>query len=273
MIRLAAILFLLALFPSASSWAEGFVLPVEAKSAVVMDGNTGEFLIEIRADERVYPASTTKILTIHLAALLADLESDVIVSDAAVRLSDAQAVRLGLAAGDKINLMELLKATMVSSGNDGALAIAYAVSGDEQAFVDVMNRYAVSIGCTDTHFANPHGLHDEMHFTSARDMARIAFEAIHNEAFLSIAGIGRYTMAGETFVAKGNSFFANLQSDYYYPGAFGLKTGYHQQAGYCFIAAAEKDGQRMIAAVFGCSSYGACFRAARALLDAGFDKK
>lgn len=270
--RVFALMLILLFIPSACVWAEGFVLPRDAKSAIVIDGYTGEVLLEINADVRVYPASTTKILTVFLGFLLEDTEKTVTISQTAVRLPD-DAVRIGLKTGERVQLGDLLTATLVKSGNDGANAIAEAVAGDNETFAQLMNEYVIGIGCTDTHFVNPSGLHDEEHYTTARDMAKIAFEAMQHEKFRAIAGIGRYTLpetnmsAARTFTSHGRAFFDNPQSDYYVAGANGLKTGYHERAGYCFVATAERSGKLLIAAVYGCVSYGACFRNAAALLE------
>lgn len=276
--RIIALMLILLFIPSACAWAEGFVLPCAAISAIVIDGYTGEALLEINADARVYPASTTKILTVFLGFLLEDTEKMVTIPSSAVRLPD-DAVRIGLKAGEGVRLGDLLTATLVKSGNDGANAIAEIVAGDTETFAQLMNEYVIGIGCTDTHFVNPSGLHDEEHYTTARDMAKIAFEAMQHEEFQAIAGIGRYTLpetnmsAARSLSSHGRAFFDNPQSDYYVAGANGLKTGYHEMAGYCFVATAEREGRLLIAAVFGCESYGACFRNAAALLECGFEKK
>lgn len=262
---------------SACAQAESFVLPLNARNAILIDGDTGETLYELRADERIYPASTTKILTVYLALLLEDTDRTATVSQTAVRLPEG-AMRIGLEAGEKLTLHDLLLATLVKSGNDGANVIAESVSGSNEAFAALMNQYAIGIGCTDTHFVNPSGLHDEKHYTSARDMAKIAFEAMHLEAFSQLAGVSRYTLPAteqneaRALLSHGHSFFGNKKSEYYYPGARGIKTGYHEQAGYCFVACAQRDGKQLIAAVFGCGSYAQCFGDAARLFDFGFEK-
>jgi len=277
--RIVILVLAICMLSSACVQAEEFVLPLNAGSAILIDGETGEVLYELNADERICPASTTKILTVFLGLLMGDTQETVTVSHSAVRLTDSEAVRIGLKAGEKVNFGELLQATLVKSGNDGANAIAEAVAGSQSAFAALMNGYAVSIGCTDTHFANASGLHDENHYTSARDMARIAFEAMQYEGFRKMAAVGRYTMektnmSGErVLTSHGRAFFDNPQSEYYFEGACGIKTGYHLKAGYCFVAAAERDGHLLIAAVFGCGSYASCFRDCAKLMEYGFEKK
>ena len=275
--RFFAILTVLGIMLSFAALAEEKQIVISAPNAIVISGETGEILYEHNADEHIYPASTTKILTVFLGALIGDSNSSVTISQKAVRMPD-DAMRIGFEAGEVLPLKNLLLATLVQSGNDGANAIAESVSGSIPAFVDLMNQYVVSIGCTDTHFTNPSGLHDENHFTSARDMALITFEAMNNEAFRELSGIGRYNLPptnlreAQILTSHGRAFFENKNSDYYYPGACGIKTGYHSEAGYCFIACAEKNGHTLIAAVFGCTSYGSCFSNAKSLLDYGFGK-
>ena len=277
--RIVILVLAICTLSSACVQAEEIVLSLNAGNAILIDGETGEVLYELNADERIYPASATKILTVFLGLLMGDTQETVTISHSAVRLADSEAVRIGLKSGEKVNFGELLQATLVKSGNDGANAIAEAVAGSQSAFAALMNGYAVSIGCTDTHFANASGLHDENHYTSARDMARIAFEAMQYEAFREMAAVGRYTMektnmSGErVLTSHGRPFFANPQSEYYFEGACGIKTGYHLKAGYCFVAAAEREGRLLIAAVFDCGSYSACFRDCAKLMQYGFEKK
>lgn len=271
-------LLLCLLLPTASI-ADTIALSLKASNAILIDGKSGDVIYEQKADERIYPASTTKILTVFLGFLLADTEQVIVVSPQAVRLSDPQAVRIGLQTGEQMSFRDLLYATMIQSGNDGANAVAEVVSGDQEHFAALMNQYAIGIGCTDTHFTNPSGLHDDQHYTTARDMAKIAFEAMQLDEFKELAAIGRWTMPAtnmnkaRVLSSHGRGFFDNPQSSYYFDGACGIKTGYHTQAGYCFVAAAEREEGMLIAAVFGCKSYAECFRDAAELLQYGFSKK
>jgi len=273
-----ALILIVCMLSSACVQAEGFALSWEVKNAILIDGETGEVLYEKEADVRIFPASTTKILTVYLGLLLGDPERTATVSQTAVRVPQ-DAVRIGLKTGEEVRFYDLLQATLVKSGNDGANVIAETISGSNEAFAKLMNDYVIGIGCTDTHFTNPSGLHDENHFTTARDMAKIAFEAVNMPEFAAMSAVGHYTLpatnaSGERALqSQGRSFFYNKNSDFYYDGAFGLKTGYHAKAGYCFVAAAEREGKTLIAAVFGCYSYADCFRNAKRLLDYGFSEK
>ena len=275
--NLLALLLALCLSLCLAVNAEQEEITLYARNAIVINGETGEEIYALNADERVYPASTTKILTVLLGILTKDEAQVVTISEDAVRLP-SDAVRIGLKAGEKLTFGELLTATLVKSGNDGANAIAEAVSGDAEAFARLMNGYTAAIGCTDTHFVNPSGLHDENHYTTPRDMAKIAFEAMQFEEFRDRAARGRYTLketnksAVRTLSSHGRNFFANAESEYYFKGANGIKTGYTKAAGYCFVSGAERDGKKVIVCVFGCGSYGQCFRDAKKLFLYAFDK-
>lgn len=162
-------------------------------AAILIEANTGMVIYEKNADARMYPASTTKILTTYLGLLMGDLGSTAVTSSTALQIS-ADSSTIPLSQGEEINFRDLLFATMVRSGNDGANVIAENISGSIPAFVDLMNTYAASLGCRNTHFANANGLHDENHYTTARDMAIIAREAMQNETFRKIASTVTYAL-------------------------------------------------------------------------------
>ena len=146
---------------------------------------------------------------------------------------------------------------MIRSGNEGASLIAQTIGGSISGFVDMMNQAALNLGCTDTHFANANGLHDDAHVTTARDMAKIAQAAMQNETFRAIAKTYTYRLPKSNLqrarVIVGNSenwLNANEDNPNYYPYATGIKTGYHSRAGYCYVGSAEKDGVSLISVVF-----------------------
>ena len=140
---------------------------------------------------------------------------------------------------------------MLLSANDGCNVIAETVSGSIEAFVDLMNRYASDLGCTSTHFANPHGYHDDDHYTTARDLAIIAQAAMKIDMFRTIAGTKSTTIPATNLsrrrsITSTNQLFQTGTEDnpnkYYYADAIGIKTGQHSMAGYCFVGAAERNG-------------------------------
>ena len=156
-----------------------------AKSAILIEATTGKIIFEKNADQMMYPASTTKILTVFLGIIKGNLESEVTATAESVNLPYGSS-SIPLEIGETINFKDLLYATMIRSGNDGANLIAETVAGSIPAFVDAMNQAATMIGCTGTHFTNPSGLDDINHYTTAHDMALIAREAMQNDLFRDI---------------------------------------------------------------------------------------
>ena len=230
-----------------------------ALSAILLTQETGEIVFEKDADTVRYPASTTKILTVLLGIMFVeDLYQTVTVSETAVAVpSDSSTMYLQ--AGEEIRFIDVLYGTMLLSGNDGANVIAETVSGSISRFVDLMNETAQLYGCTSTHFANAHGYHDDNHFTTARDMARIAREAMNNEIFREIARTVTYQIPrtnkqrARTITTKSEYLLTGSDSSpnkYYFPDATGIKTGSHSRSGYCFVGSATRDGVSLVSVVF-----------------------
>ena len=226
-----------------------------AQAAVLIDAQTGEVLFEKNATTRLYPASTTKIMTLMLA-LESDiaLDTQITIPEVAQNVPSDSSV-VPVYAGEVMTFEDLLYGTMLNSGNDGANAIAYIVSGNIASFVDMMNQRAEELGCTSTHFANAHGYHDDTHYSTALDLARIAQAAMQDETFRTIVSTARYTMGATVNRGEYNitttSEMVNPASSYYYEGCIGIKTGYHSRAGQCFVGAYEKDGISLISVVLG----------------------
>ena len=229
-----------------------------ALSAVLMTQDKGEVIFEKDADELRYPASMTKILTVLIAlTFVDDLDEMVTVSETAVNVP-ADSSTMYLKVDEEIRLIDVIYGTMLLSANDGANVIAEAVSGDIPRFVDLMNRTAQTMGCTSTHFVNPHGYHDDNHFSTARDMAIIAREAMKNEVFREIVGTTSYQLPrtnkqrARTITTKTEYMLMGSEENpnqYYYEYATGIKTGSHSHSGYCFAGAASKDGVDLISVV------------------------
>lgn len=236
---------------------------LRAEAALVMESSTGEVLFEKNADELRPPASTTKVLTALLALTMGEPDSVVTVSPYAASLDKEQHSLIGLQAGEQVPLNVLIKAMMVESGNDGAIAIAEHISGSEPAFVALMNEAAARYGCTRTHFNNSHGFHDDYHLTTARDLAIISREAMKLDSFREIALLTSYTMP-ETNMSKARRLSTQARhlmsggedNKYYYEYATGIKTGFTNAAGYCFVGSASKQGISLISVVLGSNSAG-----------------
>lgn len=227
-----------------------------AQSAILIEAESGEVIFEKNADAVMYPASTTKILTTLLALMMGDLEEKVTVSENATILPDGYETAK-LQAGEIVTLEDLLYATMVISANDAAQAVAEHISGSIPAFADLMNTTAAVFGCENTHFTNPAGIQDEAHYTTARDMAIIAREAMNNPDFRQLCRTTSYPMAktnmSRSRSLSSNNYFINQSekraSNYYLPGT-GIKTGFTEAAGYCYVGSASKGGVSLISVVF-----------------------
>ena len=229
-----------------------------ALSAILISQDTGEVIFEKDPDVIRYPASTTKILTVLLGILMVDdVYQYVTVSDTALAVPPDSST-MHLKSGEEIRFIDVLYGTMLLSGNDGANVIAETVSGSIPAFVDLMNTTAGLYGCTNTHFSNAHGYHDDNHYSSARDLAIICRQAMQNELFCQIASAVTWSIPktnmqrARTITTKSEYMLQGSEekpNKYYYPYAVGIKTGSHSRSGYCFAGAAEKDGVRLVSVV------------------------
>jgi len=236
---------------------------VKLKAGVLVDGD-GRVLWSRQPDADRSMASLTKIMTAVVALENTKLTDTVIVPRAATRVGESTSF---LRAGDKLSMQELLEALLVKSGNDASVAIALHVSGDTDAFVGLMNKKAVELGLTNTHFTNPHGLDESGHHTSARDLGVLSRYAMSKPAFRSIVGMKEVTIGTgrrkETLPST-NVLIGNYQ------GISGIKTGYTKDAGYCVINSAERNDIELYAVVLGTGTESARFRDSRELLDWGF---
>lgn len=237
---------------------------VEMASGVLVAPD-GRELWSRAADESRAMASTTKIMTGLLVLERADPDSTVKVSGYAAHVGESG---VDLKEGDRYAVRELLEAMLVKSGNDAAIALAEHVAGTEPGFVELMNLRAEELGLTATHFANPHGLDAAEHHTSASDLATLARVAMENPEFRRIVGLDEVTIKG----SPGSHELENsnlLIGDY--PDATGVKTGWTNDAGYCLVASADRDGIELIAVVLGTEGESVRFDSAKRLLDWGFD--
>ena len=230
---------------------------VAAKAALLIDLNTGRTVYEQDADVRVYPASLTKIMTCLLALENGNLSDVITVDESALSGLDQDSSVVGLQVGEQITLENLLYCMMVHSGNDAANAVAEYIAGSTADFVRMMNERAYELGCKDTHFNNPHGLHDESHYTTARDLARITQAALKSENFRQIVDTAEYVIpesaTGQEHKLKTTNLliYESTGNSLYYPRATGVKTGYTSAAGRCLVATAEDDGIRFLSVLCG----------------------
>lgn len=227
---------------------------IQADGGIVMDADTGTVLYGKNMDQQYYPASITKILTALIVLERCDLDEMVSFSHDDVYNVEAGSSSAGIDEGDVLTVRDCLYALMLASANESANALACHVSGSREEFAKLMNEKAASLGCTGSHFANPSGLNDENHYTTAHDMALIAREAIKNPEFLAINGTRSYKLAPTKRTPEGGYVanhhkMLNKNESVYYPGAFAGKTGYTSLAGNTLVTCAKKDGMTLIAVV------------------------
>lgn len=213
---------------------------VSARSAVLYQPEIDNFLYSKDADVRLPMASTTKIMTALVALENSVLSEIVEVEDSAIGTEGSSAY---LRQGDTLTMEELLYALLLQSANDAAVAIACHIGGDVEGFSALMNDRACQLGLTDTHFTNPHGLDDDEHYTTARELSLIAAEAMRNPTFKKIASTYKKTFAIED---RTRTYVNHNKLLRLYDGCIGVKTGFTKKSGRCLVGAAEKEGLTFI---------------------------
>lgn len=259
---------------------------ITAVSCILIEQTSGDVIFEKDADKLMYPASTTKIMTVLLGLLATpDLNEMVTVSyngsKEGVRTQlDPESSVLGLKEGEQLSMLDLLYGTILRSGNDAAIAVAEHVSGTEANFVALMNSTARAFGMSNTNFLNPHGLHQDYHYTTARDLATLAYEAMKNETFRDIVRSDRHQMSAtnmqkERMISTGHRIMLKTyngeDNSYYYEYITGIKSGTTNAAGYCYVGAAEKDGVELISVVLYSDRYNV-WRDTKKLFEYGFSQ-
>ena len=230
----AALTLLSADFPSEPVVQMG--TDVNAQAAVVYQPDTEEILYELNADTKLPIASITKIMTCVIVAENCGMDEIVEIIPSYVNTEGSS---MNLRPGDRYSVIELLYGLMLSSGNDAAVALACHTSGSEAEFTKLMNEKAAELDCKNTSFANPHGLDDENHYSTAKDMAKIMAYAMENEIFAEVSGTKTYTLAGQT-LTNHNKLLWNCD------GVVSGKTGYTSSAGRTLVSCCERDGMRLI---------------------------
>lgn len=222
-----------------------------AKSAILVDNLSGKVLYEKNADEKLAPASMTKLASMLIVMEAIDngslkFEDKVTISEEAANMGGSQVF---LQAGEVYTVYDLLKSVAIASGNDAVVALAEKVGGSVGGFVDMINKRLKELGATNTNFVNPHGLDAEGHYSTARDMSTIARELLKHEKILE------FTSIYEEYLEKNDGSRIWLVNTNrlvrFYDGVDGLKTGFTTTAGYCLTATAKKDNFRLISVVMG----------------------
>lgn len=278
------IIMLTLIFTYIQAFADGEKLPVpelNAQSAIMMDLKTGKIVYSKNPDAKMFPASTTKILTAIIALEKCDdLSVVVTASHEAISPITREDSNMGIYIGEQLTLEQLINGMLVDSANDAANVIAIHVAGSLEAFAQMMNEKAQSLGAVNSHFVNPHGFHNDDHYATASDLAVIARYAMGNEKFREIVKKPRYTMPPtnkykeERILPTTNHLISKYRSSaYFYAPAIGIKTGFTSQAGNCLVAAAQKDGTEFLSVVMKCTNTGTnqgSFTDTRALFEYGF---
>ncbi len=230
-------------------------LTLYSDAAILIDLATGKVLVEKNSNEKMYPASTTKILTAIIAIENCKLDDKITASYNAVMSIPAGYSNAAIQPDETLSVEDLLNLFLIHSANEAGMILAEHISGSIENFANLMNQKAVEIGCTNTHFTNPSGIHDEEHYSTAYDMALIARYCMQNETFRSIVAKPSCEVAATDKYEK--RYFVNSNdllrpsSKYYYEYAIGIKTGFTSYAKNCLISASKKDNMELIAVVLG----------------------
>ena len=229
-----------------------------AESAVIIESNTGKVLYEKNLDKKMYPASTTKILTAILTIEHCNLDDIVTVNYNAISSIPSGYSTAQLVTDEELTVKQLLEVLLIHSANDAANVLGMHVGGSIESFVSMMNSKAQELGCSNTNFTNTYGLHDENHYTTARDLALIARYCMQNDTFR------HFVFQTECQIAPTNKQSARTfnntndlirpASKYYIPYAIGVKTGYTAEAGNCLISAFKKNGFETLAVILNTGS-------------------
>ena len=263
-----SILLLAAL--SSGAFAQEMPVPsppiIGAKSYLVIDGNSGYEIASLSPDESLAPASLTKLMSAY--AIFQALEEEQISLDDQVTVSEkawrTPGSRMFIEVGTRVTIRDLLMGMIVQSGNDASVALAEHVAGSESVFADVMNRYASALGMNSSNFVNATGLPGENHYSTARDMATLA-QAIINEFpdYYEWYSVKEFTYNEITQQNRNALLWRDSSVD-------GMKTGHTDDAGYCLVSAASRDGMRIVSVVMGTASPKARLDGSQALINYGF---
>lgn len=258
--KICITLFLfLIIFVSGCTSTYAYTIPDTYSSAcLLMEEITGKILYSKNANSIMYPASTTKIMTAILTLENCNLSDTAVVSHNAVFSIPSGYSTASLVEGEVLTIEQLLNVLLIPSANDAAVVLAEHIAGSVEAFSDMMNSKAVELGCLNTHFVNPNGIHNENHYSTAYDLALIGKYAMQFPTFKEISSTTRYTLPITNAYSKEDRIFnttndlikpnySSSPTNYYYKYATGGKTGYTDPAGQCIVATATKDNVSLIA--------------------------
>lgn len=271
--------FILIQFSCMTAFADS-APPLTARAAILIDASNGNVLFEKNAQKVMFPASTTKIMTaiVALDAIANEeisLQQPLALSQSAYDSLDIDGSSIALKVGEQMPLENLLQGLLIASGNDAAECIAEGIAGSAEAFVERMNKKAAELKLENTNFVNPHGLHNDNHYTTAADMAKIAREAMKYDTFRNIVDCAHIflpetNMSEKRYFINTNNLVSRMRYPYYfYDKATGIKTGSTSEAGYCLVSSAEDSGKSVIAVIFNAEDISVSHNESKALLEYG----
>ena len=252
-------------------------LNINAESAILIDGDTGKILYEKSAYEKRAPASTTKIMTALLALEHCKTTDVATVTSEAITSVPSGYSTVLLKMGVDITIKVLLYALLLPSSNEAANVLAIHISGSIDSFASMMNTKAMDLGCKNTHFVNPNGVHDDNHYSTAYDLSLIAKEAMKNDIFRQIVSTASYTLPNSNKYSRidrtliTTNDLIKKQSNNYYEYAIGIKTGFTTPAKNCLVSSATKDGKTLIAVVLRSNTDNNRYNDTKTLFNYGFD--
>ena len=239
---------------------------IKANAYLLQDFDSGKILASKNIDQKMSPASLTKMMTVHvvsneLGSGRITLDDEVLVSKKAWKMPGS---RMFIEVNKKVSVGDLLKGVIIQSGNDASVALAEHVSGSEEVFVELMNQYASKLGMSNSHFMNSTGLPDEQHYTTVKDMAILADALIRDvPEIYALHSVREFTFNKITQQNRNKLLWLDADVD-------GIKTGQTEAAGFCLVASAKKENMRLISVVMGSESEGAREKATQSLLGYGF---
>ncbi len=252
-------------------------ITTESKSLILVDATSGKILYSKNAFERMFPASTTKLMTAILTLEKCKLTDIATVSHNAVYSIPIGYTHANLVEGENLTIEQLLNVLLIPSANDAAIVLAEHIAGSVENFAVMMNDKAKELGCLDTHFVNPNGIHDENHYSTAYDLSLIGRYAMKFDDIMRIAKVAQYTLPKTNKYDKENRIFnatnglINKNDEFFYEYATGLKTGYTDKSGSCIVATASKDNINLLEVVLGGESTSSRYRDCIKLFDYGFN--
>lgn len=222
-------------------------------TGVLMEDSTGTVLFDKGMHDRMYPASMTKVLSALIAIENSDLSEEVVFTETGAEAVTPDSANIGMQIGETLTMEQCLYAMLLASANEVSSQVAEHVAGSVEGFAQMMNEKAAELGCTDSHFVNANGWHDDEHYTSAYDMALILRAAIRNETFRKISGSQSYVIPPTNMNSEprelGNHHAMLMPGPYHYEGVFAGKTGSTDEAGNTLVTACRKDDITLICTV------------------------